>query len=177
MRPSPNIHQLGIMPLPDNRNHNLSAVHNWALLGKIIINLCISHGAAINQRKHNLSHSHSLSLSPASSAPSFMALKRCNNRGVLEPWWAVFTPAAQSTSRRCGHGWPTLRRKELSSCPLSVSLGGALYSSMYQTDSLTHPRFCLVTEDGRDLLSGQLLSTCTADKAASKRDNMITLQQ
>lgn len=53
LRPFPNRLKTGIMHTPDNRDHNLSAMHNWALLGKIIINLCVSHRAAINQEKHN----------------------------------------------------------------------------------------------------------------------------
>lgn len=53
LRPFPNRLKTGIMRTPDNRDHNLSDMHNWALLGKIIINLCVSHGVAINQKKHN----------------------------------------------------------------------------------------------------------------------------
>lgn len=53
LRPFSNRLKTGIMQTLDNRDHNLSAMHNWALLGKIIINLCVSHRAAINQKKHN----------------------------------------------------------------------------------------------------------------------------
>lgn len=98
--PFPNRLKTRIMHTPDNRLHNLSAMHNWASLRKIIINLCVSHRAAINQKKHNPTLPLSLSLPLAHLLPLFMALKRCNNRRVRELWWGVFTPAAQSASRR-----------------------------------------------------------------------------
>lgn len=97
LRPFPNCLKRWIMCTPDNQEHNLSDMHNWALPENIIINLCVSHGAAINQKKCTPT----LPLSPSgSSAPSFTALKRCNNRRVRELCWGVFTPAAWSAGRR-----------------------------------------------------------------------------
>lgn len=89
------------MRTPDNRAHNLSDMHNWALLGKIIINLCVSHGGRYQSRE---TQSRTPTLPPApsgSSAPSFTALKRCNNRRVRQLCWGVFTPAVRGTSKRC----------------------------------------------------------------------------
>lgn len=68
-----------------NRGHNLSHIHNWALLCRVIINPCVSLGAS--------------SIKGNTTAASFTALKRCNNRRA-QLWWGVYTPAARSLNRR-----------------------------------------------------------------------------
>lgn len=68
-----------------NRGHNLSHMHNWTLLCGVIINPCVSHGAT--------------SVKGNTTAASFTALKRCNNRKA-QLWWGVYTPAARSLNRR-----------------------------------------------------------------------------
>lgn len=59
---------------PDKWDHNLSNIHNWALLGTIYINLCVSRGASTSLKKQ--SHTPTQPLAPSgSSAPSFSPKK------------------------------------------------------------------------------------------------------
>ena len=54
LRCLPDCLKLGLMCTLDNGDHFVSAMYNWTLPGKKnIINLCVSHGPAITQRKHN----------------------------------------------------------------------------------------------------------------------------
>lgn len=80
MRHLPNCLKTGIMHTLDNKNHNLSDIHNWALLRKIIIKLCVLSTGQLSIKRNTIPHSHSASCSLWLTCPPFHSPKKMSEQ-------------------------------------------------------------------------------------------------